>query len=271
MIAAEKPIGALCTQKDVDSENYERLQKFLGEKPRYHRKQWEFVYILRVLEYFGMLKENIKGIGFGCGTERIVPILANFGIKVLATDLDADKSTSWYKTTQHSSCLESWYNLLKQCPTLCDLNTFHSNTTFESADMNDIDTKFLNESFDFTWSACSLEHLGSLKHGMDFVLNSLDCLRPGGIAVHTTEYNVSSNEKTVDSKHTSIYRRRDIEELLSKCLDLGHEVSPMNFDSGALTHDNYVDIPPYADNAPHLKLKIQEYDCTSVGFYIIKK
>ena len=42
--------------------------------------------------------------------------------------------------------------------------------------------------FDFTWSSCALEHLGTLAAGADFVVAQMDCLRPGGVAVHTTEF-----------------------------------------------------------------------------------
>ena len=42
-------------------------------------------------------------------------------------------------------------------------------------------------SFDFIWSSCSFEHLGSLGEGERFVLEALRFLKPGGVAVHTTE------------------------------------------------------------------------------------
>lgn len=268
MIFSEKPIGALCTQKDIDSSNYSRISRnLLRHKPRYHRKQWEFVYILRVLEFFKKLNHNCRGIGFGCGKERIVPVMANFGSKILATDFS---DSGWAKSNHHSTSVKDFERMVKKDPSLCDLDKFYSNVSHMSVDMNNINPELLKEEYDFTWSACSLEHLGSLNHGIDFIINSLDCLRTGGVAVHTTEYNLSSNEKTVNEKSVCYYRRRDIEELLSKCIDLGHDVSPINFDSGSLTHDNYVDLPPYNKSNVHLKLKLKKYNCTSIGFYIIK-
>ena len=274
MISSEKPTGALCTQKDIDSSNYSRImgERFGGRAPRYHRKQWEFVYIIRVLEFFKKLNSNCKGIGFGCGRERIVPIIAKSGARILATDLYSGRFESgWIGTPQNSTGVEDWHKIIKETPLLCDLDTLHSNVSHMEADMNDINPDLLKEEYDFTWSACSLEHLGSLNHGIDFVINSLNCLRPGGIAVHTTEYNLSSNEETVNEKDVCFYRRKDIERLLRRCESLGHEVSPINFDSGSLTHDNYVDLPPFKFSKVHLKLKLRKYDCTSIGFYIIKR
>ena len=57
---------------------------------------------------------------------------------------------------------------------------------FRAVDMNDIPPDL--RGFDFTWSSCALEHLGTLRAGADFVVEQMTCLRPGGVAVHTTEY-----------------------------------------------------------------------------------
>ena len=36
---------------------------------------------------------------------------------------------------------------------------------------------------------------------------------PGGVGVHTTEYNLSSNERTVEQGPTVLYRRRDLDTI----------------------------------------------------------
>jgi hypothetical protein len=45
--------------------------------------------------------------------------------------------------------------------------------------------------YDFIWSSCSLEHLGSLELGEQFIYNSLKHLKPGGVCPHD-EYNAQS-------------------------------------------------------------------------------
>ena len=37
--------------------------------------------------------------------------------------------------------------------------------------------------FDFVWSACAFEHLGSILNGLEFVVNSVKCLKPGGVVL----------------------------------------------------------------------------------------
>ncbi len=80
--------------------------------------------------------------------------------------------------------------------------------------------------FDFNWSSSCFEHLGTLDAGIDFVIAAVEnTLRSGGIAVHTTEYNLTSNEHTVTEGPTVIYRRRDIDELVRRLRDRGHIVT----------------------------------------------
>ena len=68
---------------------------------------------------------------------------------------------------------------------------FAQRVTFRPVDMNALPADLTG--FDFAWSSCALERLGTLEAGMDFVLAQMGCLRPGGVGVHPTEYLVSSN------------------------------------------------------------------------------
>lgn len=98
--------------------------------------------------------------------------------------------------------------------------------------------------------------------------NSLKCLKPGGLAVHTTEFNVSSNDDTVDNQATVLFRKRDFEKLAAELQKDGHEIA-FSFNTGNSSFDKYYDIPPYSDYT-HLKLLIDKYVSTSIGL-VIKK
>jgi hypothetical protein len=135
--------------------------------------------------------------------------------------------------------------------------------------MNDIPQE-LSHKFDFCWSTCAYEHLGSLERGLTFVERSIDTLVPGGVAVHTTEFNLSSNDDTVESTDLSIFRRRDMEELATRLTAAGHEVSPFDWTSGPGFAETVIDLPPYK-TSPHLKLQVEQYACTSVGIIVRKK
>lgn len=132
--------------------------------------------------------------------------------------------------------------------------------------MNAIDPDLTG--FDFCWSSCALEHLGTLQKGLDFILHTVEhCLKPGGIACHTTEYNLSSDTETVEAGSTVIYRRKDIEALIGELRSRGHKVADLSLAPDAHQVDRYVDVPPYSPHG-HLKLMLEGYAATSLALVI---
>ncbi|MEO7432129.1 MAG: class I SAM-dependent methyltransferase, partial [Dokdonella sp.] len=149
----------------------------------------------------------------------------------------------------------------------CSTELFSSNVRFRSVDMRQIPADLIG--FDFLWSSCALEHLGSLSAGTDFVKRAIECLRPGGIAVHTTELNVDSDSATLKSGRDVVYRRCDLLELASEMSALGHTVEAFDFDTGNTDADQYVDEPPYGGKF-HLKLRIGNFASTSYGLIMTR-
>ena len=123
--------------------------------------------------------------------------------------------------------------------------------------------------FDFCWSACAFEHLGSIRKGLDYLHASLEPLRPGGVSVQTTEFNLLSNSGTVETPGLSIFRKEDIEEVIHELTAEGHMVEPLNLWPGASPVDEHIDLPPYT--AIHLKLALAGYQTTSIGLIITKR
>jgi hypothetical protein len=122
--------------------------------------------------------------------------------------------------------------------------------------------------FDFTWSSCSFEHLGSIKKGLQFLENQMACLRPGGIAVHTTEFNLTSNRKTINHGSLVLFRHRDIEKIAARLRAKGHSID-LDFDPGTSPADQYIDVPPYV-HLPCLKIRFGDFVTTSIGLTITK-
>jgi hypothetical protein len=122
-----------------------------------------------------------------------------------------------------------------------------------------------NRSYDFLWSSCALEHLGSLDAGIDFIESSLPLLKVGGIAVHTTEYNVSSNAETVVNGPDVIYRQRDIEAIGQRLRALSAAMSRPDFDPGEDAPDIEFDHEPYFQNRRyHIKVLAAGFVVTSM-------
>jgi hypothetical protein len=258
--------SGVCRQLHFSTDEFRYWMGALGDVPGMHRKQWEYFYVAQVLFERGMLAPGKKGLGFAVGREALPALFAKWGCEILATDLaeDAAIAEGWVQTGQHSSQIDHLFY-----GNVCPRETFFAAVRYENLNMNAIPAA-LSGQFDFCWSSCAFEHLGSIEHGLAFVERSIDTLVPGGVAVHTTEFNLSSNEDTLESPITSIFRRRDMEELATRLTAAGHEVSPFDWSTGPGFAETVIDLPPYK-RSPHLKLQIEQYVCTSIGIIVRKK
>ena len=232
-----------------------------------HRKSWEYVYIVIALKERGMLQEGKSGLGFAVGTEPLPAYFASKGCNILATDLGSDNNNAsgWITTGQNASGNIEILNRNN----LCSKEVFNARVTYRNLDMNNIPSNL--NGFDFCWSSCAIEHVGSLEKSKLFIKNMMNTLKPGGIAIHTTEFNLSSDEDTIVDGESVIYRKKDVLEIAKWLKAQGHEID-LDFSLGKKEGDMFTDQPPYYQINPkyHLRLKIGDYDSTSIGL-IIKK
>lgn len=236
----------------------------LGENPRFHRKQWEWVYICSALHERGLLKPGMRGLGFGVGTEPLAALFASLGMTVVATDQASESAVEggWIKTGQHSASLAQLNS-----KNICPPDEFAKRVSFRHSDMNAIDSDLVD--FDVCWSACCFEHLGSIEHGLKFIHNSLRTLKPGGVSIHTTELNLSSDILTFESPVVSLFRKSDFKRLAQELRAAGHHVAPLCFYPGSHPLDQHIDLPPETHD-PHLRVEICGYATTSFGIIVTK-
>ena len=275
------PVTSKATrQADVESPWFAYWCAQLGIPITYHRKIWEYCFVLQTLHDENLLVPGKRGLGFACGEEPIPSFLASRGLSITATDLAPDQvaGKGWIETGQHASSLDKlWHSHI------VTREAFDRMVSLQFVDMNAIPSAL--EDYDFCWSICSLEHLGSIAKGLDFIENSLAVLRPGGVAVHTTEYNMDDEGPTIDNWMTVLFQRKHIESIADRLTKKGHYVAPLDFDVGDGPMDNFIDLPPYDWDAilqlggmagtkqhpAHLKLAIDGFACTCFGLMIRKK
>jgi hypothetical protein len=256
----------VCTAEQMRSPEYLAWCDFLRcPNETLHRKVWEYCYIVQLVKERLGFKEGLRGLGFGVGKDRLPESFAALGCSVIATDQapEAAEKQGWIASNQYATTLDALNKMQ-----ICDEQRFRERVRFEIADMNAIPSEYRD--FDFVWSACAFEHLGSIEAGLQFVVNAMQCLRPGGWAVHTTEFNLVSDERTIDNRPTVLFRRRDLEELGRRLTALGHTPLPFNFHAGGDAIDHHVDVPPYP-RSPHLRLLISGYAATSIGIAVQKQ
>jgi FkbM family methyltransferase len=267
------------TQSDIESPWFRYWCSEIKAAPLYHRKLWEFAFVLQVLFEHDLLREAVRGIGFGCGREPLAAYFASKHMDVLVTDLAPEEvaGRGWAETGQHAAAKESAF-----FPDIVSWEEFDRHVEHSHLDMNDIPA--LPRAYDFCWSVCSLEHLGTIQKGLDFIVNSLATLKPGGLAIHTTEFNYLSADETIDNWPTVLFLRKHFEQLKSRVEAEGHEFLGPDFNVGDRGLDRFIDVPPYAPGegwpSPdgwadprqpgHLKLAIDGFACTCFGLVIRK-
>lgn len=266
----DNDIGRVCRETEFRKPEIKNIiSKLPNEHPNMNcRKMWEFAYIINMLEKHNMLIEGKKGLGFAVGEEPLPSYFASKHVEVMATDLgiESDVAKEWAKTNQNSggdiNCL------FKEG--ICTKEEFDTYVSYRDVDMNHIPDDI--GEYDFCWSSCAIEHVGSLELSKEFLKKSLSVLKPGGVAVHTTEINLLSNDDTIIEGMSVIYRRKDLEEIQQWCQNNGYEM-PLSFKRGNLSAgDMFVDFPPYTfdKNPYHICLFVDSYVTTSYGI-IIKK
>lgn len=256
------PSSTVCRQDSFETPAFSFWSRRLGENLRYHRKLWEFVFICQALWERGAVRPGARGLGFGVGSEPLSAYFASEGCRITATDMAAERAAEmgWTHTNEHAAGKAA----LRK-PAVCPDDLFETNVEFRTCDMNVVPDDFVD--YDFCWSACAFEHLGSIEKGLAFVERSIRCLRPGGWAVHTSEYNYGSDVETIDNADTVLFRRRDLEDLAARLTAQGHRVAPFDFSMGAGLVEQYVDVMPYRDQ-PHLRMSLWGHPTTSVGLVI---
>lgn len=249
-LVAEEPVAIelrskVSTQADLES-NWAAFWLSQLKLPfAYHRKLWELAYLMQALHQAGCLLREKSGLGFGCGREVIPSYLASRGVRVLATDMPSPRATPWKDTGQYATTLADLHFV-----DLCSARQFYSYVASRDVDMTDLPEDL--GQFDFCWSICAIEHLGTIEKAIEFVENALEYLKPGGVAVHTTEFAFLSRERPIEESSTVLFTRSDFELLQRRLTLAGHSLAPLDFDIGQGPMDLFIDGPPYWHGQSHL-------------------
>lgn len=250
----------VCRVEHFLRNNYFYWCQALREGPRFHRKQWEFVYICAALAERGLLKPNHRGIGFGVGTEPLAECFASLGISVTATDLRND-----FVKGATLSILGSRYPIPHRGGIASDL--FDNFIKLDRVDMRAVGPE--HAGYDFSWSACVIEHMASIDDVVAAVRNAVAVLRPGGVSVHTTEINLGPDDGVIVRDDKLLFRARDFRRIAAELRQDGHHVAPLSFYPGSHPIDVTCDAPPFRED-PHMRLDVNGYPVTSFGFVVTR-
>lgn len=194
---AAVPLNKLCGMAELENPEWSKALADLDlDRPNapFHRKAWEFTQAVYGLRKLKRLSADAVALGIGSGHEHILYFLANKVKEVVATDLYegsfADKEASPLMVT-HPDMFSPFHYRKDHLRVLV---------------MDAMNLDFPDSNFDFVFSFSSIEHFGGHAEAIKALGEMYRVLKPGGVAVISTELILNRLGKT-----EGFFRMRDVE------------------------------------------------------------
>jgi hypothetical protein len=228
----EHPGSQICTAAQFDDPAFAEIMGAMGLQPTRTRAKWEHAWIVSVLATEGMIAPGRRGLAVDVGRERIAALVASRGGEVLAVGAEEDTPRA----------IEARRSQLFH-PEIVHIEDFDRLVRFAPFDPGAIGS-FPEATMDFCYTIGMPGRLRSIEATLAFLEASLAPLRPGGLALHCIDFNLSSDKTTWELPNLVILRRCDIEALAERLAPAGHRILPFNTHPGSDLMDEQVTAPP---------------------------
>jgi hypothetical protein len=208
------------TQADIEARWCRGWCATLLERPRYHRRLWETAYVLQTLFEADALLPGARVLALGPVDTSVISYLA---CNEVCSTVVAASAPSRREDLADSHSFDN--RVIHLLPVESGLKGV--------------------EGFDACWSIGNIGGHGSIRAGMDFVLETMKTLKPGGVAVHILDFNFADDSQTIDNWPSVLFQRRHIELLAQELTAAGYLPRQLDFHLGHQPLDRFVDLPPY--------------------------
>ena len=246
----------VCDLPDWESEDFlsilDELDLSFGRRYK-HRKHWEFAQGILGLRRLGCLTPNALALGVGAGKEHPIYYLANVVKKVHATDI--------YGAGEFSGS-DAPAEMLVHPEKFAPFPYREDHLVAQY--MDGCALRYPDQCFDLVFSFSSIEHFGGHKATTRSVREMARVLRPGGIAVITTELVLN------DVAHPEFFRREELDKFIIRPSRL-RLVEKVDFAISPSLIGNPLDLSTdISSTFPHIVLKLGPVVFTSVIMFLRK-
>jgi SAM-dependent methyltransferase len=249
-------LNKVCDRSDWEHPAWRQALKDLGyihDPARLHRKEWEFAHAVYGLRRLRCLSPDATALGLGAGGEPIIFFLAGRLRRVVATDLYAGPFSEQ----------EADPRMLGDPEAFAPVSYHRDRLEVRRMDATAID--YPPESFDLVFSFSSFEHFGSRRAQRACLAAIHRVLRPGGVAVLTTEVILN-----VWGRHGDYFRRAELLDDLIPGAGFRLAGDDFRFATSRATFEGLVRLPREVDRRPHLVLRRWRTYFTSAAFFMEK-
>jgi SAM-dependent methyltransferase len=250
------PLNKICDRRDWEDPAWRQGLEDLGYLPdpaRHHRKEWEFAQGVYGLRKLRCLSAAAEALGLGAGTEPIIFFLAGRLRRVVATDLYAGDFS------QH----EADARMLRDPEAFAPFAYHRERLEVRRMDATAID--YPPESFDLVFSFSAFEHFGPRRAQRACLAAMHRVLRPGGVAVLTTEVILNAW-----GRHGDYFRLAELLEDLFPGAGFRLAGGDFRFATSRATLEGLIRLPHEIDRRPHLVLRRWRTYFTSAAFFLEK-
>lgn len=284
MSGAAIVVSKMCTQADFHATwFFDAAMKLELSFHGRRRKAWELAYVLAVFERYHLVARDAKALVVGEVNQPLSQYLIAEGVHVTMLD-EATQSGA-----QEARAVEA--RLLQWRPAHIALRSNQSRAEYLGhVDYRTLrfggDTRLsslLSTQFDMIWSTGFIEQLENVAVGQAFIMDSLQSLKPGGVAVHVVELileprdaadalgglpvNGQAQGGTLPEDGPVLWHYMDVLHVRDQICHLGYKVKRLTFGIGNGFYDVHPDKPPYTmDN--HIKLLLSGHVVTSFALVI---
>ena len=214
------PVSQFRTQSQLDEPSYAQWLSVMGKGSHLGHELWEEVYVAQALDRYGMLTGGARGLAFGVDAEALPAICAGKGCEIVLTDyLASDPSGPDGGALGDITAFRR--------PDICPDKRFDAAVSGQSAPPGSLGGALAD--FDFCWAIDAAGRLGSVNEALRFVMDSIQCLKVGGLAVHTLPFAAFTDEPSVPAD-AGLLRRVDLERFALEVVSLGHQIAQFKFD-----------------------------------------
>ena len=256
--------GKVCDAADWFVDAIDRIiRDDLHEFPRFHRKQWEFAMVFHALKSLGLLTPGNTALSMGGGRERLSYAVASHIKQIVITDL-YEEGTMWdcARTDDPEHFIKS------------DMPFPVDPTKLTALRMDMRELQFPDSSFDFCYSCCAIEHIGSDGDFLEHLNEVHRVLKDGGIYVLTTEMHYGP--EVIVAPNNYIFSPPYLNQLFSEC----RLIPETQFDASLTPHRINFPAPVNLDPSvlgaylfesyPHLQLLAGKHPFASALFVLRK-
>lgn len=179
------PVCQPCTPAQVRDPAFRGWQKQLDATPRDPATAWQAAYVMQVLERYGLLQPGARGLAFGPQGSAIAGLLTTNGLACDTVGLSDAKGADQPEGSVHPEALPGDFF-----------------------------------AYDLVLSIRATDTLTSERSAQAFLEKAMECLRPGGLAVHVVAHRLAGQETPATS-----FDRNGLEKVLLAMISRGHQAA----------------------------------------------